>query len=158
MIQFTSSTQSITLYTQAPEHLLNSVPLLYINMNDGWDKTQRASTLKKYLNADCEWFISYGPDALLWQYTAESCFLDQFDFHLPDDKNFTAFAYDDEQPISRALHQLTEFSSHANDNKPYESFNIIAVGHDQSLIEQIHTHLKTHKFTPIESPEELESL
>jgi hypothetical protein len=146
MIKFFSSTQQITLYKNEPCKLDQSGPLLYINLSDGLDKTARLNILKAYITDTSEWFISYGPDALLWQYSAENCFLDQFDFTIPDKNHFSTRSFDDEESVDKALHTLLALGSAAHDNQACPHFNIVCSSCNDAFIEQIKTYLSAHKF------------
>jgi hypothetical protein len=146
MIKFFSATQQITLHKNEPSKLSQSGPLLYINLSDGLDKSQRLKNLRPYITETSEWFISYGPDALLWQYTAENCFLDQFDFAIPDENHFSTRSFDDEESIDKALHTLLALGSAAHDNQACEHFNIICASCSDAFITQITSYLSDHKF------------
>ena len=126
MIKFFKSHQQVLLYTQT-ESFENSkgYPVLHLSYEDGLSSNDRLKFLSKILNSQCEWYLSYGPDSLLWVQEAESLILSYISEDPLLHNTFQTIHYDEDSSLSEVFYKLFELGSSYNDNSIYSCFIII---------------------------------
>ena len=126
MILINKNGTRIKLQSEESLTTLDDSPILHICTEDGISSPDMKSRLEKIFNQKLEWYIAYGPDALLWCQKAELLKISEIEQEPETEYNFSTFAFDDEQDLSLALHQLTGLSSASNNNQVYKEFIIIS--------------------------------
>ncbi|WDE96784.1 hypothetical protein PQO03_02265 [Lentisphaera profundi] len=116
----------IKLYSEESLTTLDDSPVLHICTEDGANSSEMKARLDKMLSQKLEWYIAYGPDALLWCQKAELLKISEIEQEPESEYKFSTFSFDDEQDLSMALHQLTSFSSASNNNQVYKEFIVIS--------------------------------
>ena len=119
--------QKIHLYSNQEQVLQQgSFPVLHIVYEDGFTRDEQLKALNNILDVESEWYLSYGPDSLLWSQCAEIKMIS----HISEDPllhgSFQSIHFDDNSPLTKAFHKLFDLGSAKNDNKSYETFIVIS--------------------------------
>ena len=127
------SKASLTLFNNLSSTLPEEAQaVLHITERDGLSDKEQINFLQFCLNRKSEWYIHWGPDALIWTYKAEAYILSQFPDIMPDEYCFQSLSYDEDSRLEEILHKFTSLSSPSHDNQAYQDLYIIS-DHDGTL-------------------------
>ena len=152
MSNFSDGTRQVKIFKENPS--VDSPPrgpILLIAPQDGLDASWREDFIKLLVPDECEWLLSCGPDALLWEYSADRHYINRFGYEIPDDSHFVTASF--EEDLDQALFQLLQLGSPADDNKVYENFSIVFTHPDDELEDLVLAYLTNHNFKLITSSE-----
>jgi hypothetical protein len=117
--------RQITLHNETEFSTCDKSPVLHICNQDGLSTKRMLPTLKNIIHPQTEWYLAYGPDAMLWTQCADLLQLGEIEKNVDSEYNFSSISYDEEEKLNLAIHKLTSLSSHLDNNRPYKNFNII---------------------------------
>ena len=145
MIKLQNSDKIVSIYcaTEKPSNP-EALPVLHISLADGLNHNERHDYLNKLLISDSEWYLSYGPDALLWSQSAESLMLSYISSDPLMHYNFQTLHYEEDTPLSKVWYNFLSLGSSKNDNQAYKSFIVICDSPDETA-----TSLRKLDFTEV---------
>lgn len=107
-------------------------PVLHVCNEDGVEPKKMTSALKSILHPQTEWYLAYGPDAILWSQHAEIIQIAEIEKEVDSEYNFCSLAYDEDSQLSLAIHKLISLSSHIDNNQVYKHYNIVTDSLEES--------------------------